>query len=87
MPMILAILFLGVVTGAAATLLFAMWYAAKPAQKVQKSAPKVQHGVSAIGVDLTGRTDMESANELFLKASIRQASDERLWEIDFLTRH
>jgi hypothetical protein len=77
---IIASLFLGVVTGIAATLQFAMWYAAKPATQA-----KPQHSISATSVSLN-RDTATTDHDKMLEGVLRQAGHGKLWEI-FQTRH
>jgi hypothetical protein len=70
-------IFLGVIIGVAGMILVALYLAArdKPATKQTE-----------IHCTTLGDASMEAANEYFVKASIKQASDGKLYEVK-MTRH
>jgi hypothetical protein len=82
--MIAASVFLGFVLGVAVMILVALWLAAKP----KTEANPATSTFSALGMDISGQsTTMEATNARLLENVLRSASDHKLWEVTFPTRH
>jgi hypothetical protein len=76
--------FFGVICGASVMILVALWITAKPKVKI-----KPQTGVATASVSVTGNSgeSMDVAHARMLENVLRGATDHKLWEITFPTRH